>query len=79
MGPFEAIAAVLALFALLCVAGRNHCDRRNVTCPTRKRPVELLVLQRGCHPGGKALKVKSCSVFADPRRLECGQECLGWL
>jgi hypothetical protein len=34
------------------------------------------VLQRGFRGEGKPVQVESCTLLANPRRIECEEECL---
>lgn len=55
---------------------RNEVVHRIVVCPRKKTSCEVDVLRRGFCGDGEALRVKSCTAFANPRCLDCEQECL---
>jgi len=71
-----AIAAIGAVALLVYFLVRNAIVRRRTVCPRRGVSCEIEVLQRGFCGEGKPLRVESCTLFANPRRIECEEECL---
>jgi len=70
------ILPVVALIFVLAVSfGRNQVVRRRLACPTRAREATIDVVQRYRKPD-HPVRVRSCTLLADPQRVDCGQECL---
>ena len=69
------IAAVSVVFLALYLVVRNEIVRRRLVCPKTgaTADVELVRRSEGRH---KSVRIRSCSLFADPRRVECEQECM---
>jgi hypothetical protein len=72
--PFLAGAVVL-LFAIVYLAARNEVVRKKLVCPRSGAVADVDVVRRFEKPE-REVRVKSCSRFADPRRVECAGECL---
>ena len=73
--PLLVIAAILALFSILYFTLRNEIVRRNVTCPRTGGSAEVEVVRRSEGPC-KPVRIRSCSLFDEPRCIECSQDCL---
>ena len=71
-----AIVGIVAVFLAVFYLVRNAVVRRKITCPVKKQEVQVDLLRRGFSGEGKALEVKSCSAFEDPRKLDCAQDCI---
>ena len=69
------LPVVAVAFAALYFLGRNETVRRVLTCPLRKISAEIQIVQRYQRPD-KPVRVKTCSLFADPRRVDCSQACI---
>ena len=69
------ISAVLVVFFALYLVVRNEIVRRRLVCPRTGATAEVEVVRRseGRH---KPVRVRSCSLFADPKRVECEQDCI---
>lgn len=69
------VLGVLVLFGLLYFVLRNEIVWRKVTCPRTGAAAEVEVVRRadGRH---RPLRIHSCSLFDEPRRLTCAQDCL---
>jgi len=67
--------AVLLLFALVYFVVRNEIVRRRLVCPRTGGVAEVEIVRRYEYPG-REIRVRSCSLFADPRRVECEGDCL---
>jgi len=70
------VGAITALFVLISLLVRNVVVRRRITCPHTQNPVDVEFVRRELHGETKARRVKSCSAFNDPRKVDCDQECL---
>ena len=70
------LAGITAIFILVYYLVRNAIVKSNLICPVRGNTVEVEFLRSGFHGEGPPLKVVSCSAFPNPRKLDCGQECL---
>ena len=69
------VGAILLLFCAVYFTARNETVKRSLTCPRSGAVAEVEILQR--YEGReKPLKVKSCSLFEDPKRIDCDQDCL---
>jgi len=69
------VVGVLVLFGLLYVTLRNEIVWRNVTCPRTGVAAEVEVVRRS-DGRQQPVRVRSCSLFDEPRRLTCEQGCL---
>jgi hypothetical protein len=69
------IGAVLVVFFALYLVVRNEIVRRRLVCPRTGATAEVELVRRseGRH---KPVRVLSCSLFADPRQVDCGQDCI---
>jgi len=74
-GALVLIAAVVGLFLCLYAVARNEVVRRALTCPRTGERADVEVLQR-FEGRRKPIRIKSCSLFADPRNVTCAQDCL---
>ncbi|MHC4974177.1 MAG: hypothetical protein ACYTG3_17800 [Planctomycetota bacterium] len=66
---------VLVLFGLLYFIVRNEIVLRKVTCPRNGAVAEVEIVRRS-DGRQQPLRVRSCSLFEEPRRLTCSQDCL---
>jgi hypothetical protein len=69
------VVGVLVLFGLLYVILRNEIVWRKVTCPRTGVAAEVEVVRRS-DGRQQPVRVRSCSLFDEPRRLTCEQDCL---
>lgn len=69
------LGGVLALFAIIYLMARNEVVKRRLVCPRTGAVADVEVVRRAERPQ-KEVRVRSCSLFADPRRVECSGECL---
>lgn len=69
------VVGVLVLFGLLYVILRNEIVWRKVTCPRSGASAEVEVVRRS-DGLQRPLRIRSCSLFDEPRRLTCEQDCL---
>ena len=69
------IGAVLVLFFSLYLVVRNEIVRRRLVCPRTGATADVEILRRseGRH---QPVRVRSCSLFDDPKRVDCEQDCL---
>ena len=69
------IGAVLVVFLALYLVVRNEVVRRRLDCPRSGSSAEVELVRRsdGDH---KPVRIRTCSEFADPKRVECEQDCL---
>jgi hypothetical protein len=72
---FYLAGAVLLLFGIVYLAARNEVVRRKLVCPRTGGVADVEVVRRFEKPE-RAVRVRSCSRFADPRRVECAGECV---
>jgi len=66
---------VLVLFALLYITLRHEIVRRKVTCPRTGAAAEVEVVRRS-DGRQRRVRIRSCNLFDEPRRLTCEQDCL---
>ena len=66
---------ILALFSVLYFTLRNEVVWSNLACPLTGEQAEVEVVQRseGRH---KPVRIRSCSLFDEPRCVTCEQGCL---
>lgn len=69
------VGAVLLLFAAVYLAARNEVVRKKLVCPRSGAVADVDVVRRSEKPE-REIRVRSCSLFADPRRVECSGDCL---
>jgi hypothetical protein len=69
------VVGVLVLFGLLYLVLRHEIVWRKVTCPRRGVDAEVEVVRRA-DGRQQPLRIRSCSLFDEPRRLTCEQDCL---
>ncbi|MHC4549243.1 MAG: hypothetical protein ACYTEZ_10750 [Planctomycetota bacterium] len=69
------VGAVLLVFAAVYFVARNEIVKRRLTCPRSGSTAEVEVLRR-FEGRQKPVRVKSCSLFEDPKQVECEQDCL---
>lgn len=78
MTPFGAIvviAAVLVGFCAVYFAARNETVWRHVVCPLKGKPAEVEVVRR-FEGRKKPVRIRSCDLLDDPRKVTCAQHCL---
>ena len=63
------------VFIVAMILGRNELVKRRLACPRTGSAAEVELLRRSLRPS-KLVRIESCSLLADPRRIDCGQECL---
>jgi hypothetical protein len=69
------LPAVTAVFLAVFFLLRNERVRRLIACPIKHETAEIEVIQRYQKPD-KLVRVKSCSLLADPNKVDCGQVCI---
>lgn len=69
------VVGVLVLFGLLYFMLRNETVWRRVTCPRTGVSAEVEVVRRS-DGRQQPLRIRSCSLFDEPTRLTCAQDCL---
>ena len=72
---FTVLAVLSVFFALVYTLGRNEVVNRNLTCPRDRSAADVEVVQRYGRPD-KPVRVRTCSRLSDPRKVDCGQDCL---
>jgi len=78
MGTLEGvilIVAVLAVFGAIFFVARNETVKRKLLCPRTGALAEVEILRRYEEPN-RPVKVRSCTLFANPREVTCAQDCL---
>lgn len=70
------IAAVVALFCAVFFVARNETVWRRVVCPRNGKTAEVQVVRR-FEGKQKPVRIRSCSLFENPRKVDCAQDCLG--
>jgi hypothetical protein len=63
------------LFLGCMILGRNEIVRRTLTCPRTGGAADVEIVRRSLRPA-KLVGIRSCTLLADPRRIDCGQACL---
>ena len=76
METLISLAAIVVLALVVYFAVRHTVVKRHLLCPREQKCVDVEQVRRGFHGEGKAVRVKSCTVFDDPKKVECDQECL---
>jgi enamine deaminase RidA (YjgF/YER057c/UK114 family) len=71
-----ALVAIATLAAIVYVLTRNDVVQKTIGCLRKGISCDVAVLRRGFSGEGDALRVKSCTAFANPRCLEREQDCL---
>jgi len=69
------VVGVLLLFGLLYFTLRFETVRRKVTCPRSGAAADVEVVRRS-DGRQQPMRIRSCSLFDEPTRLECEQDCL---
>ena len=69
------VVGVLFLFGVLYFTLRNETVWRKVTCPSRGAAAEVEVVRRA-DGRRQPVRIRSCSLFDEPRQLTCEQDCL---
>jgi hypothetical protein len=69
------IVAVLAVFGAIFFVARNETIKRKLLCPRTGALAEVEILRRYEEPN-RAIKVRSCTLFPEPRKVTCEQDCL---
>ena len=64
-----------AVFVVLFYLVRNELVRRVLRCPVKNADAEVEIVQRA-HDPTKPIRVKTCSLLTDPKRVDCGQDCI---
>jgi hypothetical protein len=72
---FYLLGAVLVLFGVVYLIARNEVVRRKLVCPRTGRVADVEFVRRFEDPE-HGVRVKACSLFADPRHVTCSGECL---
>ena len=69
------LLGIVLTFAVLFSFMRNERVRRLLACPLKETPAQVEVVQR-YHQPAKPVRVKSCNLLSNPKRVDCGQACL---
>ena len=69
------VVGVLLLFGLLYFTLRFETVRRKVNCPRSGPAAEVEVVHRS-DGRQQPIRIRSCSLFDEPRHLTCEQDCL---
>ena len=72
---FWVLPALTATFLALFFAIRNERVRRLLVCPLKNETAEVELVQRYRKPD-RVVRVKTCSLLSDPKRVGCGQVCI---
>lgn len=68
------IGAILVAFCAVYFVARNERIRRRVLCPRRHQLADIEVVRR--FESKKPVRVRTCTLFDDPTRVNCPQDCL---
>jgi len=74
MEPWVLLAVTLTFLALFPFL-RNELVQRRLHCPLKDAEAEVRIVQRH-HEPTKPVRVKSCSLLSNPKRVDCSQACL---
>jgi len=74
MNPIILVPIALVFLAAMIV-GRNEIVKRRLTCPRNGLPAEVDLVRRSLRPR-HLVRIESCSLLPDPRKVDCGQDCL---
>ena len=74
MDPIVLLPIIL-IFSVAIFLGRNELVKRKLICPRKGIIADVGVVQRFQKPD-KPVRVKHCNLLNDPKRVDCGQECL---
>lgn len=69
------VGAVLAAFCAVFFVARNETVWRRVVCPRTGKDAEVSLVRRYEEPR-RPVRIRSCDLFEDPRKVDCEQECL---
>lgn len=69
------IGAVLVVFLAIYLVVRHEIVRRRLVCPRSGATAEVELVRRS-DGVNKPVRIRSCSLFADPKRVDCEQDCL---
>lgn len=73
---FYALVVLVAVSVPTFWLGRRFVLRKKLVCPDKKRRVRVEFVCRGSYRNVIPLRVRSCSAFQRPRKVECAQNCL---
>ena len=76
MDTLISLAAIVGLAFVVYFAVRHTVVKRHLLCPREHKCVDVEQVRQGFHGEGKAVRVKTCTVFDDPKEIHCDQECL---
>jgi hypothetical protein len=68
------IGAVLVAFCAVYFVARNERIKRRILCPRRQQLADIEVVRR--YESKEPVRVRMCSLFDDPERVTCPQDCL---
>ena len=74
MEPWVLLAVTLTFLALFPFL-RNELVKRRLHCPVKDTDADVRVVQRHNEPT-KPVRVRSCDLLPNPRRVGCSQACL---
>ena len=66
---------ITLIFLAAVVVGRNMLVKRRLRCPRRKRDADVAFVAREWK-SSELVRVKSCDLLKDPKKIDCDQECL---
>ena len=70
-----ALIPLTAVFVVCLFLGRNELVRRRLKCPRTGTEANVDVVQR-FRKSDKPVKVASCDLLSDSKKVDCGQGCL---
>jgi hypothetical protein len=68
------IGAIVLAFCAVYFVARNERVRRRVFCPQRQKLADIEVVRR--YETQKPVHVRACTLFDDPRAVDCAEDCL---
>ena len=68
------IGAILVAFCAVYFVARNERIKRRVLCPRRRQLADIEVVRR--YESKEPVRVRMCSLFEEPERVNCPQDCL---
>jgi hypothetical protein len=72
---FWVLFIIVLTFLVLFPFMRNERVHRLLTCPRKNTPAKVELVQRYHNPS-KPIRITSCNLLSDPKRVDCGQDCI---
>lgn len=69
------LAVLTVFFAVVYAFGRNQVVRRRVACPHERTEAEIELVRR-YQREDRPVRVRSCDLLPNPRRVDCDQACI---